>query len=288
MRSAIFATDRCTLFRNIASDVWNRVIYAHDVDMNLPEIGITADIIVDILQFSKYHIANFDVFAKPGWQEKIYGSDIDVFVETLPNQFRWFALQAKILKKNNKYDTLRDSSDSVMQWDKLKLLEGVSGCKAYYLLYNGKVDYRYSGFDLCGNAFNEEQFGCSLVEPRFIEALANQTSANGDFIRPTFEDIHPVNAQPWRILTCCYHDTTNFTLYTLEQILESNPNLNRINYNLQNINTDIDEDSDTKDVKDVDIIPLVENNKINQGSREAKWNPVLRIIVRRTDSLKLK
>lgn len=288
MRRAIFATDRCSLFKNIASDIWSRILYAHNVDTDIPEIGITADIIVDILQFSKNRIANFDVYAKPGWNENIYGSDLEFYVETQTGQFRMFALQAKVLKKNNRYTTLRDSSNGVMQWEKLALLEGITGCKSYYLLFNGKDAWLHCGNDLCGQGFTEDQFGCSLVEPNIIRTFATVTTLNGRYINPTFENIHPAHAQPWRILTCCYHDTTNFTLYTLEQILESNPNLNRINYDPQDVNTDIDEDSETKDVEDVDIIPLVENNKINQGSREAKWNPVLRIIVRRTDSLTLK
>lgn len=286
MRRALFATDRCRLFRNIASDVWSRIIYAHNAGMDLPEIGITAEIIVDILQFAKNRIPNFDVFARPSWDENTYGSDIDVFVETLPGQFRWFALQAKVLKKNNRYDTLRDSSDGIMQWDKLALLEGASGCKAYYLLYNGKERFHYTGFDLCRNPFSDEEFGCSLVETHVIRALANRTSPTGRFIRPTFEDIHPANAQPWRILTCCRHDTKNYILYTRDEILASNPVLSKIEYD--KIDTDVEDDemlTENQQKEAIDI-PIVENNGIYSAARNANWNPHLRIIINRTDNLK--
>ncbi|MFV8356848.1 hypothetical protein ACNQGB_11780 [Flavobacterium sp. XS1P32] len=283
MRKILFATDRCKLFKNIATDVWNRIQLAHDVNVDLPEIGITADILVDILQFSKYHISNFDVYAEKGWKENIYGSDINVFVETNIGQYRWFALQAKILKKNNRYDTLRDSSDLIMQWDKLTLLEGVSGCKGYYLLYNGKYDFSYSGADLCENIFNEEQFGCSLVEPSIIEELAGIKDSNGRYINPKFEDIHPHSAQPWRVLTCCYHDTNNFILYSKNEIIASNPNLKKVDFYKKNedSNLDLNENEKTNDKS----FKIVEGNKINMACKEANWNPSLSIIVSRTDGL---
>lgn len=283
MRKILFATDRCKLFKNIATDVWNRIQLAHDVNVDLPEIGITADILVDILQFSKYHIANFDVYAEKGWKENIYGSDINVFVETNIGEYRWFALQAKILKKNNRYDTLRDSSDLIMQWDKLTLLEGVSGCKGYYLLYNGKHDFSYSGSDLCKNIFNEEQFGCSLVEPNIIEKLAGIKDSYGRYINPKFEDIHPHSAQPWRVLTCCYLDTNNFILYSKNEIIASNPNLKKVDFYIKNEdgNLDYTEDEKTNDKS----FKMVEGNKINIACKEANWNPSLSIIVNRTDGL---
>lgn len=99
MKKPIFATDRCQLFEGISREVWNRIILAHDIKVDLPEIGITSDIIVEILQFSKYHLANFDVYAKTGWNENVYGADIEIFIETNVNEYIMFGLQAKVLKK---------------------------------------------------------------------------------------------------------------------------------------------------------------------------------------------
>lgn len=289
MRKAISATDRCKLFEGISSEVWNRIKLAHDVQTDLPEIGITSDLIVDILQFSKYHHANFDVYAKPGWNENTYGADIEIYVETNVNNYVMFALQAKVLKKNNRYDTLRDSSDGIMQWDKLSLFEAVSGCKSYYLLYNGRNGYKCNLIDNCKNPFTQEQFGCSLIEPNVIKTLANKKSSSGRYINPTFEDIHPTYAQPWRILTCCLHNTQNFTLYSFDDIINSNPNLRRINYELDEITLLSDEEKDEsssdkeKDIKDKNTdIPFVENNLLNSAFREVNWNADLRIVVNRT------
>ena len=290
MKKAIFATDRCTLFKSLASDIWSKIIHAHEVDMNQPEIGITADILITILHYSKHHLANFDLFARPSWDENTYGSDLDVFVEVRPNLFRWFALQAKVLKKNNRYDTLRDSSDGTMQWEKLSLLEGLTDCKAFYLLYNGKKGFNYIGSDTCQNSFDQEQFGCSLVEPTIIERLANLTTWNGNFIRPTFEDIHPASAQPWRILTCCNQDTENVILYSLDEIIKSNPNLLKVEYEQpqnEEAEDNLFDDLISKDNKpnSGEEIPIVEGNTINGASREARWNPSFRLIIKTTSNL---
>ena len=271
---------RCKLFEDIASKVWKKIIKAHDVNANLPEIGITADILVKILQYNK-GLTNFDVYAKNSWNESMYGSDIDVFVETYKNQYRWFALQAKILKSSNQYDKLRYASGGIFQWDKLTLLEAVSGCKSYYLLYNGRDGYVHNGNDSCDRNFTESQFGCSLVEPMDIKRIANKTKANGSFIKATFEDFHPKFAQPWRILTCCYHDTIGFELYSLEVIKNSNPSFKLITASISD--KDIEEDNDDNETKE-DVF-MDNDNLISIASQNAKWNPGLRLVIHRTDNL---
>jgi hypothetical protein len=276
MGKPLHLSDRCRLFEQIADSVWAKIIRAHTVGIDPREEGITADIIIDILHYNMAHTPNFDVYATPGWNEQTYGSDMDVFVETAPNQYRWFALQAKILKQNDRYTTLRDSSDEVMQWDKLNLLEALSGCKAYYLLYNGKDDYTYTGRDECGRSFRESQFGCSLVEPSVIKKLANRRNTRGTrYINPRFTDVHPDEAEPWRVLVCCYQDTNDFTLYSAEQIVASNPNFKPIEQlgNIEGEEADLSSE-----------LPRAPNNEIAIASLEAGWKPRLRMVVKRTDN----
>lgn len=275
-------TERCLLFEVIAESVWKRIIRAHEVNIDLKEVGITADILVEIQQYNKKGTPNFDVYARPSHDEKTYGSDIDVFVETNSNKYRWFALQAKVLKKNNRYDTLRDSSDGTMQWDKLLLLEDLRGCKAYYLLYNGKDGYNKSGDDNCNRPFPPTQFGCSLVEPKIIKKFAAKTYPSGNFRSPKFEDIHPTHAEPWRILVCCYLDTKGFDLYTIDEITASNPNFKKIEF--ERLQTE-DTQNDNINSNEKDELPFVEDNKINAALRKANWNPQLRFIIKRTDKL---
>lgn len=280
MSKPIEETERCELFEQIAETVWNRIIRAHEVNVDLKEIGITADILVDIQHYNKKGIPNFDLYAKPSWEENYFGSDIDVFIETNPNKYRWFALQAKILKKNNRYTTLRDSSDEFMQWEKLEILKKVSDCTPFYLLYNGKKDYSKNGYDYCDRTFLASQLGCSLVEPEDIEMFANKRNRlDTRYVNPTFEDIHPDYAEPWRILTCCYQETWGYKLYSIEQIISSDPNFKKLSFEVLE-----DDSNDIEANEKVNIDDNNNNNPITIACKEAKWNPGIRIVVNRTDN----
>jgi len=289
MYSYLFASDRCLLFQNIATEIWHKIINAHDVGVNTPEIGITADIITNILQYSKYHKENFEIYARNSWNEKLYGSDIDLFVETEAGKYIWFALQAKVLKTNKKYESLKDGYDVVnspiYQWEKLTTLERITGCIPYYLFYNGVEDYRYEGLDKCGKPFRQEQFGCSIVKPIDVQRISMLRRENGSFITPTFTDFHPNLAQPWRTLVCCLHDLSKLKHYTYAEIVESIPNLKKLEKD-KNQETNVDESKEDsiyiseETKKDVSFI---EGNEINNGCIQAKWNPDIRIIVRHSD-----
>ncbi len=275
----LFGNRRCDIFKKIASSTWNRIVEAHEVGIDLPEIGITADILVKILKYSRSGLPTFDVFARKSLNENTYGGDLDVFVEVGGGKHMWFALQAKILKKNRKYDTLRDTSDPMMQWEKLSLLEALTGCKAYYLLYNGVKDFSYSGPDSCSNLFDQHQFGCSLVEPADIKIFAEKKKGTR-YDNPNFSSIHPNHAQPWKTLVCCNQLTQNRTLYRLDEILESNPNLIRVS------DDGIFFDTGNSENDRGDNIPSMPDNRINVACQETGWNPDFRIIIRTNETAK--
>lgn len=271
----LWSSERCQLFKDIAERVWHRIDRKHKLGINDKEIAVTNDIIADILEYHQTTLKNFDVYARESYLENEYGSDIDVFIETYDNQYRWFALQAKLLKKNKRYDTFRDSSDGVMQWDKLYYLETLTGCKAYYLLYNGNHTTSFNGKDKCQKDFNETQFGCSLVEPNIIEKLANKRNKRG-YISPKYSEIHPDLAKPWRILTCCELERRGFELYSSEEIKESISDLRLISS--LKINEDVEEQNNdlTSDKNNFSDNP---ENPILLASREAGWIPSIRIVI---------
>lgn len=268
----LWSSERCQLFKDIADKVWHRINRKHKLGMNDKEIAVTNDIIADILEYHKTTLKNFDVYARDSYLESEYGSDIDVFIETHENKYRWFALQSKLLKKNKRYDTFRDSSNGVMQWDKLYFLEALTGCKAYYLLYNGNSTNAYNGKDKCRKDFNETQFGCSLVEPSIIETLANRRNGRG-YISPKYSEIHPDDAEPWRVLTCCELERTGFTLYSREEIQESISDLRLIS------SLKIDDNENNDLIIDKNNIPENPENLISLASKEAGWDPSVRIVI---------
>lgn len=278
MSIRIEETLRCKLFESIASKVWNDINRHHKVKMDMPEIGITAQIIVDILTYRVNFEQNFDVYVNKAFKESLYGGDIDIFVETDPNRYRWFALQAKALKHNKKYDTIRYDNKTRQQWESLRILESMTGCKGYYLLYNG-IHTTHSlklNKDSCYRMFADEQFGCSLVKLNKIEEIANQKHSSGNYKTPGYYDFHPDNAQPWRTLVCCYLDKgeERQTLYAIEGIEEDSKNY----YPAQ-------EDFIIERDKPLDD-SFNPKNEISVARKEANWNSDYRIVIKRTDNSK--
>lgn len=293
MSKPLEETLRCRLFEGIAEEVWDDIVYHHTVSVNKPEIGITAKIIADILNFRVAFEQNFDVYARASKDEATYGGDIDVFVETKPGCYKWFALQAKVLFSDNKYQALRYTSKPIQQWEKLRVLENMTSCKGYYLLYNGKYRKTNSPIykDSCDRAFRENQFGCSLVELDNVESIANKQNKRGQYIKAQYEDFHPNLAEPWRILTCCYHnDVSETDCLTLSEIEEDCRNYYPLKDDFndalkeENDSNDSSDEMEDKNLgKDINYFANLNlNNKITKSRKEADWNPSYRIVIQHT------
>lgn len=260
---------RCKLFESIATDTWRDVIYHHGVAIQMQEPGQTNRIIAEIRQNVLAH-PNIGVWANNGFREIDHGSDMDIFVETRTGEFIWWALQAKVLRLNGRYEGLSNLHGNEYQWDKLNRLAASSGCVVRYLLYNGLANYHYNGNDICTRNFNEDQFGCSLVNTADVETLALAGPVG-------FHDFHPDLAQPWRIITCCLFDTKKekATYYSTAQVREAvgiYPN----SYGNTSI---IDATNDNTKPNEFSV------NAINEFSSSAERKPAFRIVIRSTTSL---
>lgn len=264
----ISATNRCHLFEDIAEHVWQHVIYNHQAGMNVSEIGITADII-SIIRNHSNRIPNFGVWANPGYNEALYGSDIDIFVETTTGNFIWVALQAKALRRDGIYHDMAGIRGGEYQWQKLERLEKQAGCITRYLLYNGVSNFQNYGSDQCNRNFHEPQFGCSLVDK-------SQVASVSVLRNPTFYDFHPKYAQPWRVIVCCMHDTSKNTLFNISQIKRA------VDYYPTAFgNTNIlREDDIGQKQNDFNV------NAINNFSENVGRTPYYRMVIRTTTGLK--
>lgn len=203
---------RCKLFEEIAAAIWSDVSAHHSVNVEAPETGITNRIITEI-RIAHTQNQNIGVWANNGWREIDHGSDIDVFVETVPGWFVWWALQAKVLKVAGHYDVKKPAGEE-QQWTKLVRLSDRARCNVRYLLYNGVAAFTHQGQDACSRHYTQEQFGCSLVHPSVMERVANAGT-------PVFADFHPKLAQPWRIITCCSYRPGPGRLYSTAVVKDS-------------------------------------------------------------------
>ena len=204
----------CRLFKKLSKDVWNKVIRTHAVNLDPREIGITTDLITEILHFHTENKKNISVYAKEGKNEGTYGSDMDVFVEVIPGLFRWYALQAKVLKKDKKYN-FKSDPEKKAQWERLEYMEQETGCLAYYLLYNGMENRAFKNLkNECGKGFKTKEFGCSLVSLNKVASAVREEKSK----RIHFDVFHPLDAEPWHILACCPKRSNDIVLYELDDI----------------------------------------------------------------------
>lgn len=265
------ATNRCSLFEDISEEVWQHLIHNHSASMDVSEIGITKDIISSIRNHSN-RIPNFGVWANPGYNENVYGSDMDVFVETTTGNFVWYALQAKALRTNGRYQDMAGIRNGEYQWDKLNRLSTLAGCITKYLLFNGVSDYTYSGRDFCNRNFDQRKFGCSLVEPSKVEEISLLRN-------PSFRDFHPTHAQPWRIIVCCTQDTTKTTLFNLQQVRNAVSSYPAVSGNTNVLGQGNDSNNVNSDNSNQN------SNAINNYSESVNWTPYYRVVIRTTTGL---
>jgi hypothetical protein len=266
---------RCELFEYIAERTWAHVIRNHAVGTEVSEVGKTNDIVAEI-RIAHAQNRNIGVWANNGWREIDHGSDIDVFVETQTDQFVWWALQAKVLKVDGRYDVTKPPGEE-QQWTKLERLARIAGCIARYLLYNGVANFRHTDADICYRKYTQEQFGCSLLEPAEVERVSK-------FGRPRFNDFHPDSAEPWRIITCCHAQPQQqgLTLYTLAQVRDSVAYYEAIVGNAALLQPP-QALKDQEPIRKVNELPV---NVITTLSEEVGRVPMQRMVIRSTSSLK--
>jgi len=268
-KSFLARSKRCRLFKELASQVWSDVIMHHQSKVDPHEDGITNRLIAQIRR-SHLYWPNVSIWANRGQKEDISGSDIDIFVETKENLFVWWALQAKVLKQNGRYSNLKKQSHGTYQWEKLDRLSQVSGCIPKYLFYNGVRKFKSNGIDGCHNSFNENQFGCSLVD---IDVVENFVLSG----KNKFTDYHPDHTEPWRIIVCCYfnNEGSEVKTYTINQVKNSLSHYESI---VGDLGINDESGYDLKNDRPIEAI--------NNFSDNVRRNPKYRFVIRRTNSIK--
>ena len=140
---------------------------------------------------------NYSIWAREPGMEKIWGCDIDIYIERGVDDFILYAFQAKLLKNGQVYTNLDKNTKGLYQYQKL-LNYGVNNqCFTYYLFYNGVANYSYTGNNKCGTQFNEDQYGLSYVNiDEIISVIENRANWN-------FHYFHSKHASPLSELVCC-------------------------------------------------------------------------------------
>jgi len=255
-------TGICHLFETIASSIWDKISINNKRGLSITEESITRnDVISEIQNFTDSN-EYFNVFAQKSKKEVITGSDLEIYIEVGNRKFVRILLQAKILKPNNKFETLNKKSGSSdqFQFDTLEKYSNSINSESFFIFFTGIPFYKKNDFRDCKGLHDEKQFGCSLLTNQEIKELNNFGTASSYKINT------PIG-KPWRMLTCCYNSNLNSRKTYSPNEIDADPYFKKI----------FDRDwSNFKGVSDNVLQNIVEDNRYlhNQG-----WNPSNRIIL---------
>ena len=258
-------TSLCELFVRVSEGMWYKIANYHYLGINVPEIGLTADIIYELTNWGNI-TGKAECYIRPASDESINGNDIELYIKNSSGTYNHYAVQAKVLKKDKKYSGLKNGNTTTKpgyQWDKLIDYSKRVGCFPFFLLFNGNTNitipylYKYWFFD-------ERQFGCSIVEPMVFQYFYGRKTKT-----PNYTQIHPHYAYPWSILTCSkglpYINGSAINRYTHKPKTLSDIQNNLSGYervgNLESRNSSIETDSS------------------NQQNSNGSWNPIAKIII---------
>lgn len=259
-------TNRCKLIKDVSEEIWNDIISLHSTGQESSEIYYTKKLVSKILAHSKK--LNYSIWAREPGLEKVYGCDIDIFIEKNVNDFTLFAFQAKVLKLGDYYADLDKTTKSTYQYQKLEDYGKSKQCHANYLFYNGVSNFTYRGSNKCSVQFDEKQFGLSYAS---INSIKSVISSKANW---TFQYFHPKIASPLSELVCCKN--TNISMvksYDYNEIVQSLTNFQQLVYQ-EDINKYFEkilvEESEKKEDLDMD--------------KNSNRNPEIVIIIRNTAS----
>jgi hypothetical protein len=195
------------LFKRIAQQQWHRLGKGHKLGLDRAEIGITDDVIYQIVRYVKRNPGS-GIEVWKSRHESRNGHDIDLFVrDSRSSGFYWFPLQAKVLDCNQRYAHIAPGGKKG-QWPLLQRLQrnalgsGIF-CQPYYLWYTGFTartagDYlqRWQGQVGTELAVNpaltitdlmprwRAAFGCSLTPPDVVQTVC------ASHIKPWYHHFH--------------------------------------------------------------------------------------------------
>ncbi|MBK9479116.1 MAG: hypothetical protein IPN99_09825 [Bacteroidetes bacterium] len=256
----------CELFQELSVSIWRGVSENNANGNELSEDGITKNTIVSSIQRYVKSTRDRRIFAQRAIDEKRRGADLEIYIEVDHDSYLRFMFQAKVLKRNGKYNDVAHSNNKYggMQWDLLQRFSKTAGCQAYYLFYNGVAGFKHSGKD-CFGVYNQEQLGCSIAGISYVKkyCIKNNVSKIPFMVAVPF-------SIPWRVLPCCQ-----------KVLMPDALNLGHRSYS----STDIDMDSSFDEIFGEQSSPfigdpeLAESEIINDRLLDLGWTPSVRIVI---------
>ena len=185
----------CNWFKVFACKTWSRIGFTHSKKgLNIYETTLTQDFVFELINL-------FEELDTHKIQESIdetaNGNDLEIFIQQEDWNYIYFPCQAKLLYRNNQYETFKHKVGGEYQIDRLIRHANQFGGYPIYLLYNYYKPFTDPYINkIIKNTYDLsiENFGCSITSAFFLRnTFINRGSTTK---KPKFNDIHLDYAHP--------------------------------------------------------------------------------------------
>jgi hypothetical protein len=260
---------------------WNKIGFVSNRKLlKINETTITQNLVFDFWQLAAASKLPVELYESKN--EKANGNDLEIVVETSKG-FLLFPCQAKIIQKNNRYNTIhhKNKSSSVYQMDMLLNYANQHSGIPIYLFYNF-----YSNYKRCYQIEEEigfplDYFGCSIIAANFLKQYfpPKEKNEKGKPVIPSFEDLHPYTAFTFPDF---FKDVQN---------MDGTDFLNAIGYSEKNVhyysNTELQNDKLWEDMAPLPAIGFIIDDAKEKAFKESlikksqPFNPRYRLVLPR-------
>ena len=186
-----------TAAEHVAERTWSTLRRAKQLRARFGEETLTDLLVLDMLPYQHTKGSWLDPLTKH--HEGRYGADLLVVVRHRTGNGSLFALQAKKLYPDDRYQMLNRVTESRDQLDKLEQFARQFCALPLYLLYNHSNTARSEHWNCCRQSFAAPQLGCTLVPSGHIGSMLSRLPPPRDF-----HSAHKVKqARPWRCVFDC-------------------------------------------------------------------------------------
>jgi len=181
------------VLEGLSIDTWERLRDAKTFDVRFGEETITDLLLLD-LKRKAFHMTS--VIQTSKYEEKDTGTDWEWW---LGHSGRWLrlAIQAKKLKRNERYDSLGHKVNTKRQIDLLDSYAAANNALPMYCFYNHTNSSPSPDAWQCCASFDAKQLACTLTSSTVIQdALKVRGRCNFTWVHAQPQSL------PWRCVTC--------------------------------------------------------------------------------------
>ncbi|RCX15622.1 hypothetical protein DFP94_11470 [Fontibacillus phaseoli] len=183
------------LFEKLAIDTWERLKYGEELNCSQSEETITD---INLLEIKRANLHDILVSKSDKYEEGITGIDWEWWIGSNSTGWWRYAVQAKKLSENRKYNKLRHRVGQEYQIDILERYSKSNNCIPLYCFYNYIDDNMLNKNWHCYLPFEKEQLGCTVVP---LDSVRKAFTLRAD---KSFSALHSdFRSIPWRCLVRC-------------------------------------------------------------------------------------